>query len=305
MNYKSYLKTNWLISRIRHSWSKFKISKHYTKITDIDLSPIFVIGANRSGTSLITSLLTQHNELEGLFSGHLKPTFIDSTIHVIGYCESEHIWPWLRNPDVNFNNLKKTPDGMLWGHPKYISSAYKDTPKNKKEVLYMANAIAQYRRTKKYPLIKDQFNIFRIGLIKKAIPNAKFVLVVRNYDDYFKGCLHKWFIERKITEYRSIAPHWILSNIVAYCDLKQYAGNDHTIVNYNEIINNVTKRESAMNDICKKLGLNSYKFNFAGIKQNLRFSDTDITKNKCSFENLPIDKIIEEYSILLNTYLKS
>ena len=103
-------------------------------------------------------------------------------MHTIGYCESEHLWSWLRDPKFDFFSSDRVPESALWGHPKYISQVYRDSPGNVNEILLLANSIAHYRKTNLIPLIKDQFNLFRIGLIKKCFPKARFVFVIRDYE---------------------------------------------------------------------------------------------------------------------------
>ena len=97
MNFKNLLKKNRLLLKLHHSWIKSRIPARYRDTEDIDLAPIFIVGTNRSGTSMVTSLLSQHPDLEGIFPDEIKPTFKDNTAHTIGYCES-NIWPWLRTP---------------------------------------------------------------------------------------------------------------------------------------------------------------------------------------------------------------
>ena len=91
------LKKNGLLVKLHHSWIKSRIPVKYRETEDIDLTPIFIVGTNRSGTSMVTSLLSQHPDLEGIFPDEIKPTFKDNTAHTVGYCES-NIWPWLRTP---------------------------------------------------------------------------------------------------------------------------------------------------------------------------------------------------------------
>ncbi len=290
-----------LFKKLYYSWIKSRIPIKYREPEDIDLTPIFIIGTNRSGTSIVTSLFSQHQDLEGIFSGHLEPTFNDTTIHSIGYCESEHIWPWLRDSSLDFFNVHKLPDAVLWGHPKYISKAYRDNPYNRKETLAMANAISQYRNTAKHPLIKDQFNLFRIGLIKKAIPLAKFVLVIRDYNDYFQSCKHKWFTANGIYEHRSIAAHWISANTVGYGDLQEYALNDHVIINYNELLDDRAKAQGLMNNACNKLGLADFNFNMDLIDNQFRYHKENTYEPSWTLSSFPIDDILTKYRKLNNS----
>ena len=294
MNFKKLLKKNGLLVKLHHSWIKSRIPVKYRETEDIELTPIFIIGTNRSGTSMVTSLLSQHPDLEGIFPDEIKPTFKDNTAHTIGYCES-NIWPWLRTPFAEYFSAENIGDAVLWCHPKYISKGYCNNPKNKKEILTMANAVYQYRKTNKHPLIKDQFNLLRIGLIKKAIPLAKFVLVIRDYDDYFHSCIHKWFTENDIHEHSSIATHWITGNLLAYCDLQEYAINDHAIINSNQLLGGQEEAQELMDSTCNKLGLTHNNFNFELINKRFRYNKDIKQSNTVDFNKLSINDILMEY----------
>ena len=66
---------------------------HYKKVEDIDISPIFILGSNRSGTSLISSILGQHPQLEGIFEGSTEPLLqVKHDDHTSAYCMSHHVW---------------------------------------------------------------------------------------------------------------------------------------------------------------------------------------------------------------------
>lgn len=216
-------------------------------------------------------------------------------MHTIGYCESEHLWSWLRDPKFDFFSSDRVPESALWGHPKYISQVYRDSPRNLNEILLLANSIAHYRKTNLIPLIKDQFNLFRIGLIKKCFPKARFVFVIRDYEDYFISCKHKWFSSEGIYKHRSIAAHWLNANLIAYGDLREYAPNDYVIINYNQLIDNRKKSKHELDKLCKKLKLNDYKFDLEIINSDYRYSEDNKFNSKWDFNSLPVNDIIEKY----------
>ena len=294
MNFQKLLKRNKLLMKLRYSWIKSRIPVKYHETKEINFTPIFIVGTNRSGTSMVTSLLSQHPDLEGIFPDEIKPTFKDYTAHTIGYCESD-IWPWLEGPFPEYVSAEDIGDAILWCHPKYISRAYRDDPKSNKEILTMANAISQYRKTDKHPLIKNQANLLCIGLIKKAFPLAKFVLVIRDYDDYFHSCKHKWFTENNIHEHSSIATHWITGNLLAYCDLHEYAINDHAIINSNQLLGKHEEIQKLMDSTCNKLGLEHYNFNFEIIDKRLRYNKHLESSNPLNFSKISINDILMEY----------
>jgi hypothetical protein len=233
------------------------------------LRPVFVLGTNRSGTSLITSILAQHPQLEGLFAGHTVPTMVKETNHVRGYCESYHLWSWLNSDSSYFRD----DDPTLWCHPKNVSSTYREAPRNDWEALCLGNSIQRYRQTVKIPLIKDQLNLLRIPLIKRAFPFSKFVLVWRNYDEYIKSCRHGWYEAqgKSIRDPLNIGLHWYIGNSTAYYDLLRLAEKDHTVINYNKFISSVEYAAKAMDEIVHCFGLNPFQFNFQSINEKYRF----------------------------------
>ena len=148
------------IKKVHH-----KSSNHFKKIDDINFSPLFVLGSNRSGTSLISSILAQHPQLEGIFGKSKAPSFKEDS-HVLAYCTSHHVWESM-NP---VGDWAIKDEGVLWGHPKHISKYYRDKPKDKNESLYLANSLKALMKTEKYPLVNSHFNMFRIGLITRIFP---------------------------------------------------------------------------------------------------------------------------------------
>ena len=56
MNFKKLLKKNGLLVKLHHSWIKSRIPVKYRETEDIDLTPIFIIGINRSSTSYLMAI---------------------------------------------------------------------------------------------------------------------------------------------------------------------------------------------------------------------------------------------------------
>ena len=51
---------------LRARVKKYFIPKYFKQISEIDIAPIFIVGTNRSGGSLLSSLIGQHPEIENI-----------------------------------------------------------------------------------------------------------------------------------------------------------------------------------------------------------------------------------------------
>ena len=188
-----------------------------------ELSPVFVIGGNRSGTSVVTSILNQHPELEGLFEGGREPVYIGGG-HVQGYCQSLHVWRHLSPSDWE---RRKNGELPFWSLPQYVSGFYRHRARSPRERFDLAWEVARLRTTDRQPLINDHFNIFRIGLIMDVFPRARFVLVTRSWRDFLEMGVHKWMHDGLGTSLSAARPRgglqWHLVNLIARYDLEVFA----------------------------------------------------------------------------------
>lgn len=256
-----------------------RIPKYYKKLEDINISPIFILGAARSGTSMITSVIAQHPDVEGIF-----PVESDSTInnminvstkhgHIKPYCNSHHVWN-----DIFDNSLHVmgTNEGILYGHPKHISKHYRDKSKNEKESLRLANSIEYFRRTNKIPLINSHFNMLRIGLIKQVFPKAKFILIIRDFKDHFKGWRDK--VKKKypnilpihvVKDYPKIGLYWTTLNSCTIYDLNKYSEGDYCIIDYASLFEDNESVKEMLNRKINNIGLCNFQFNVDYIDRNL------------------------------------
>ena len=240
--------------KVRIMYELKKFNGHYKRVEDIDLSPVFVVGGNRSGTSLISSLLGQHPQLEGIFGNSNEPSITDNLNHIVNYCTSHHVWSFL---DSHWDQINED-EGPLWGHPKHISRHYRDKPKNKKEALLLANCLRSYVKTEKTPLVNSHFNMFRIGLITKIFPNAKFVLIIRDYQDQIRSCSHKW--SKRNLEHPKIGLHWLTLNSCCIYDLKKYAPRNFVILDYSSLFQDQMTINNLLNEKLKKIGLDNFDY---------------------------------------------
>ncbi len=273
--------------------------KYFRKIEDIEVSPIFILGGNRSGTSLISSLLSQHPHIEGIFGKNNSPVLSPKIKHVVAYCTSHHVWDFLlslKNQWANYN------EGVLWGHPKHISKYYKDKPKNIKESLLLANAIQHYRNTDKTPLINSHFNMFRVGLIKKIFPKAKFVLIIKDHYEIIKSCSNKWSKDNIAIEYPKIGLHWFTLNSCCLYDLEKYASGDYCIIDYSQLFEGSEVTNKMLNDKLHNIGLNTFNYNLTIINQKFRFSENNSHQLQYAKYFGWIEKIIsDEITLIKNS----
>jgi len=246
-----------------------KYPKYYNNINNIGISPIFILGSNRSGTSLIANIIAQHPSVEGIFNNSDKVYPKDKeNNHVGAYCTSHHVWDFLSkiSNDTFWDN-----EGVLWGHPKHISKYYRDTPKSEKESLNLLNALQFYRRTNKIPLINSHFNMFRIGLITKIFPNAKFVLIIKDFKDYIRSCSHKWTKQNINIEFPKIGLHWLTLNSCCIYDLKKYASGKYYLLDYSSLLNDSEIVNDMLNENLETIGLEKFDYDLNIISTKNRY----------------------------------
>jgi len=236
--------------------------------------------------------MAQHPDLEGLFSGSLVPELLESR-HNLGFCESNHIWSWLLNP--RSDHIAGNVAGALWGHPKNLGQYYRDKPQSDKEALLLVNSIQKYRRSSKTPLIKDQMNILRIRLITTIFPNAKFILIIREYPDYIKSCYHKWFDGRE-DKTASIGLHWLTLNSLAIYELERFAIKNYAIFKYRHLFDDKKILQDELQSVLAKLKLLPFEFGFAIIDSKYRFLESEVEVCDTNF-SLPLEIAKHENSL--------
>ena len=128
------------------------------------LSPIFLIGFPRSGTTLLDTILRSHPEIDVIEE---KPTTTDMLNDLHKFTNG------------NLNNLKNIKNEEIISLQKnYLSSLDKFINKNK---------------SSKIIIDKMPLNIVYIGEIIKIFPNAKFILALRHPCDCVLSCFMQIF----------------------------------------------------------------------------------------------------------------
>lgn len=225
------------------------------------LSPVFIVGGNRSGTSMVTSILSQHPELEGIFSGGTESTYNEAD-HSNGFCESYHLWKFLVDPKRD----KRSEDRQwpFWALPQYLDGFYRNRPRNREEMFEIVWGLQKHRRTGKRPLVKNQYNTLRIGLMAEVFPCARFVLVSRPWNNFIERGIHKWAHDGSNTALSSDRPragfHWHLLNLIVRYDLETYAPGRYAEVWLDTLHSGPDPAQEAFQDLRKGLSLAPFIF---------------------------------------------
>jgi hypothetical protein len=226
------------------------------------LAPIFVIGGNRSGTSVVSSILSQHPGLEGLFTGALEPSYDDGG-HVQAFCRSLHVWGDLIPRGLDWR-LRANRELPFWSLPHYLSGLYRHRARHDRERFRLAWAVARLRKTERPSLINDHFNLFRVGLIMDVFPSARFILTMRSWRDFIGAGLHKWTHDRSRTTVSAARPraglHWHLANLVARYDLESFAPGRYAVAKLEALHQGPESARAAFEQILRTLKLSPCEF---------------------------------------------
>ena len=275
-----------------------RINGHYKKVEDINISPVFVLGSNRSGTSLVSSILGQHPQLEGVFGPSTEPSLRGKDDkHIMAYCTSHHVWNSM-NPRGNWH---QKDEGVLWGHPKHISWYYRDKPVNDREALFLANSLKIQTKTNKIPLVNSHLNMFKVGLITEIFPSAKFILIIRDCQDHIRSCSHKWTKQKIDIEFPKIGLHWLTLNTACIYDLKKYAPKNFVILDYASLFQDQKKTNNYFNDKCEQIGLSNFEYNLDIISTKHRYlGEKNITPFQFEFFFGGIDSLLSFEKTITN-----
>lgn len=252
---------------------------------NINKHPLFIISSNRSGASLLASLLRQHPQILSLNEEKILNNMKIKDGHVAGFSE-DFIWNGLDDKDSDHNNLRN--NGYIWGHPLYLSNYYKEDYKYSNALI---NEIFKYK-TEKLILIKHPFFSLRLKLIKKIFPKAKIILNIRSYKDFIISNEHKLSnsIYKKNFNLKSsdLGLHWLLINSISIYQLEKYFANNYIIFNHEKLYDDKFDNQNLMNSITNFANLENFNFSFENINIKNKFS----SKIHYDYEKIP--KIAEE-----------
>ena len=126
-----------------------------------------------------------------------------------------------------------------------------------------------HRKSDKTPLLKNNLNILRIGLINDVYPRARFVLVCRSVNDFISSSIHKWETDGSGTLFKQplAAYHWHIVNLVARYELEIYAPGRYTIIWLDRINSGNEGAKDEFNKLCNDLSIKTYDFDFSELNK--------------------------------------
>ena len=271
--------------RLGHRWQR-----GYVPLSEMQaLSPVFIIGGNRSGTSIVSSILAQNTGLEGLF-GRGTASEYNAAGHSLGFCESMHLWFHLFPDDRARGRNAHYP---FWALPQYIGDSYRWFARSDRERRRLAWDIERHRRTDRHPLIKDQYNTLRVGLIVDVLPKSRFLLVTRSRQDFVQRGSHKWATDRSGTDLSQplASYHWHMVNLVARYDLEIYAPGQYTTVWLDALHDGPTEAREQFARVTSALSLPPHEYDFAKIAKHWTPREGTVSSDDASLTDVP--RIIE------------
>lgn len=225
---------NYIRLSIRNLINK-KLQKNFLKSEKrLTIEPIFIIGCNRSGTSVITKILEQHPELNKTSKESLDNKSKKYNGHYSGFSESTHLLEMLELKAFS----KKCYTN--WANPTFISNTYINKFNNNIDASKLIKEIIKIEKTGKKPLIKDQLNILRIKFLIDLFPKAKFIYIKRDLESYLSSNIHKqriFDIEKNKNEINNLCLHWMLANLISTFELRNYAKERFIELNFETVTN--------------------------------------------------------------------
>lgn len=253
-----------------------------------------IISTNRSGASLLSSLICQNENvtlMDGIFGKKSpKKSFKNQYGHSYGFSES-NIWKYI-------NNVEKEADihtdgYSIWSHPKFLSYFYKDRSLLEflMKIELKLNILQHGHPNNQTYIIKDPYNILRLKLIKKILPKCKILINIRNYREFTESCFHLWSKNyNNLKFHKDISLHWYMSNLIAIFDSNMHFENIYMFNHEDFYDKNLSNQ-----DIMKKLEIflsldNNHKYNFEEINDEKSFLKNK--KNKINFTDITIEDLV-------------
>ena len=231
--------------------------------------PIFIIGMPRSGTTLLYGLLAQHEDL-AWFS---KKTFLDilspefkNFFYIRRRIFEMRGFPYPRMAfDYAMFNSNNPPVEMGFAYTQAFPGNWDEKiAETKLEILKTMITETIRKDTRKRFLSKTPFNSIRIGVLKKAFPDCKFIHIVRNPVAVVNSLL-KRSVENpsgyigiplksgnyeNLTSLQKHALQWkqVIEDIM---ETKKEAGSDFFQVKYEDLVSLPEKYLDEITDFCE------------------------------------------------------
>jgi len=240
-------------------FEKSKVNKYSNKVSE--KQAIFILGAPRTGSTILYQLLTQYFDLQ----------YFDNLNHLAN--ENVYFGSWLSSkifkgkPHNCFKSKHgrtidgglhaPTEGGQIWQRwlPSYDNYLDVETVSDKQIILIRKNIYSLINRYNKPLIIKNNYNSLRLKLIKKFSPNAKFIFIKRDplytaqsiiiaRENIYNDRSMWWSI--KPSNYMEIGQLSYVEQVVKqiyyiekqiHIELKMFDLNNILVINYNDLNN--------------------------------------------------------------------
>ncbi len=235
----------------------------------------FIVGMGRSGTTLLTNMLNSNPEViaspENEFIIHSYRTFynkdfndvevVDSYIDMFNHNFNRVISIWKPGDELK-NDILQLKDKSFENVCKLSYLNYPFSQKDKKNVSWVID--------------KNPFYSLHIDTLKVIFPEAKFIVIVRDYRDNI--------ISRKKYSDQNVPLHKLAADWNYYYEriFKSFAKNNiqHHLIKYEDLANNPT---GSLQSLCVYLGVNysDEMLNFQELSKEMKkHAVTSVSKEK-------------------------
>lgn len=167
-----------------------------------NLSPIFIVGAPRSGSSILWQLIAKYYRI--VYISNFMALFPSRMSKI--FCLT---WQSI----LNYNKIKHSQYGYISGlnspnEAGALMDLWFDNKLNQHQILSIRNTVARISKMAKSPFVfKNLNNSIRIENILKIFPDAKFIYLKRNYKDNVKSLLNaRKQIHNDLSKWWSVTP---------------------------------------------------------------------------------------------------
>jgi len=153
--------------------------------------PIYITGLARAGTTIILEMLSKHHDLASHQYKHLIMPYLPYSLHYISKNTKIHTKPMERIHKDGIMITRDSPEAVeevFWRkffkdiHNENTSNIIGGTFSNPKFERFYKNHIKKLlisQKSSRY-LVKNNYNITRLGYLLSIFPDSKFLLIIRN-----------------------------------------------------------------------------------------------------------------------------
>ncbi|WP_455221789.1 sulfotransferase [Kaarinaea lacus] len=214
-----HVKFNNIIQIFHQQW----ILEH-SKLGCHDISPIFIVGMPRSGTTLVEQILTSHPDVYGIGESQAIPHLTNTMTSLLG---SKQTYPYCIN-QLNADTVTE------------LAKQYQEIVKESE----------QYQSDKR-SVDKMTTNYMHLGLIVTLFPNAKIIHCTRDPLDICLSCYFQDFTDRPEFAYRMENIGHFYNEYERIIEYWRVTLTDHIFnINYSDVVNETENVVRALLEFC-------------------------------------------------------